>query len=136
MENTIRISSAILLNTNRDMLVVRKRNSKFYMLPGGKIEGAESLIATLIRELHEELNLSLSPDDFTFLGSHETAAVNEKNTIVQGNIFLLNKPLDELPINHAEIEEVCWISKSNYHTFQLAHLLEEFALPRWLANFK
>lgn len=136
MKKTIRIASAILLNENQDMLVVRKKHSKFYMLPGGKIEGDEKLIDTLIRELYEELELQFSSTDFTFLGTHETDAVNEKDTIVEGNIFLLKSTLDTLPAHFCEIEEVCWITKSNYSNYVLAHLLKEFALPRWLANFQ
>ncbi len=137
MNQKIRIASAIICNANNDLLVVRKRNSLFYMLPGGKIEPGEELIDTLLRELLEELGLQFAKDDFSFLGSHETAAANEANTTVQGNIFLLTKPLllDKLD-NKAEIEEVCWMTKHNYNSYQLAHLLEEFALPRWLADFK
>jgi 8-oxo-dGTP pyrophosphatase MutT (NUDIX family) len=135
--NRIRISSAVLLNDTNDLLVVRKKNSSFYMLPGGKIDDGESLIQTLIRELHEELDLRFSEDSFTFLGTHETNAVNESNTIVEGNIFLLDKPLGLNNISHhAEIEEVIWISKKDYNDYQLAHLLKEFALPKWLADFK
>lgn len=136
-KKTIQIVSAILLNTNKDLLVVRKRNSLFYMLPGGKIDQGEELIDTLRRELKEELNLTFKADDFVFLGRHETNAANEAETIVQGNIFLLKEPLsaNEIPA-HAEIEEVCWITKENYSTYQLAHLLKEFALPKWLTDFK
>ena len=137
VKNTIRISSALLLNDNKDLLVVRKAKSAFFMLPGGKIEKDEDLIDTLLRELNEELNLQFVGEDFSFLGTHETSAVNEKDTVVQGNIFLLNKALVvESITNRAEIEEVCWITKANYKDYQLAHLLKEFALPRWLADFK
>lgn len=137
MKKTIRISSAIILNSNNELLVVRKCNSSFYMLPGGKIEENESLIDALIRELKEELGLEFKGCDFTFLGVHETDAVNEPATIVQGNIFLLKTPLSVDKIaNYAEIEEICWVAKSNYKEYQLAHLLQEFALPRWLADFQ
>lgn len=136
VKKRIRIASAILLNENQDMLVVRKNNSRFYMLPGGKIEGTEELIDTLLRELNEELGLQLSSSEFSFLGTHETAAVNESNTLVEGNIFLLTSPLLVLPSHFAEIEEVCWINKRDHSNYQLAHLLKEFALPKWLAGFQ
>ena len=132
----IRIASAIITNSKNELLVVRKYNSLFFMLPGGKIAVNESIEETLVRELSEELDLDFKSDDFTFLGTHETAAANEEHTTVQGNIFLLIAPLDVAVIHHAEIEEVRWISKNNYSTYQLAHLLKEFALPKWLADFK
>jgi len=132
----IRIASAIITNSQKELLVVRKRNSSFYMLPGGKIDGEETLVQTLLRELQEELDLVLAPEDFEFLGTHETKAANEQDTIVQGNIFLLKEPLNLSLNQHAEIEEVTWISKDNYTAYQLAHLLKEFALPKWLADFQ
>lgn len=136
MKKTIRVASALLLNSNKDLLVVRKHKSSYFMLPGGKIENGEQLIDTLLRELHEELDLTFTSNDFTFLGTHETIAANEEDTIVQGNIFRLNKPFD-LSVNfQAEIEELKWIKKDDYQQYQLAHLLKEFALPKWLADFK
>lgn len=126
------IASALLLNADKDLLVVRKQNSKFYMLPGGKVEGSESYKQTLLRELQEELNLEFNESDFKYLGQHETSAVNEKNTTVQGNIFHLQNPLDSLPIAYAELAEVRFISKEEYKDFNLAHLLKEFALPIWM----
>jgi 8-oxo-dGTP diphosphatase len=126
------IASALLLNADKDLLVVRKKNSNFYMLPGGKVEGNESYKQTLLRELQEELNLELKESDFKYLGQHETGAANEQNTIVQGNIFILQNALVSLPKAHAELAEVRFISKITYQKFQLAHLLKEFALPIWI----
>jgi len=95
------IASALLLNADKELLVVRKKNSNFYMLPGGKIEFSEDPIQTLLRELKEEINLEFTESEFDFLGQHETIAVNEANTIVQGNIFLLKSSLEKLPIAQA-----------------------------------
>lgn len=126
------IASAILLNEKKEMLTVRKKTSVYYMLPGGKIEKGEQLMDALLRELWEELNIKFTPEDFDYLGQHETDAVNEKNTIVQGNIFVLKQSLRQKINPHAELAEVQFISKENYKEFRLAHLLEEFALPYFL----
>ena len=134
-KNKIIIASALLLNANGDLLVVRKKNSSFYMLPGGKVEQGEKYIHTLIRELKEELGLDFNEDDFQFLGQHETIAANEVNTIVQGNIFKLINPLHAENLQaHAELDEVTYLTLQNYTQYKLAHLLEEFALPIWIQN--
>lgn len=137
MQHTIQISSAIITNDKDELLVVRKRGSTYYMLPGGKIEHAESLIAALLRELKEEINLKFEAQDFIYLGKHSTQAANEKNTRVEGNIFYLATGLHAAIQVHAEIEDAMWLNKAAYGTHKLAHLLEEFAIPRWLVgNYK
>ena len=67
-----------------------------------------------------------------FLGNHETIAVNEKNTRVCGNLFeVIDTNIDNIQIRN-EIEEMAWISQSNYKDYKWAHLAEEFILPIWL----
>jgi len=56
---TLTISAACLFDDAGRLLLVRKRNTLGFMLPGGKAEPGEDAITALIRELKEELNLSL-----------------------------------------------------------------------------
>ena len=131
---TIRVALAIITNDQNDILVVRKKNGLYFALPGGKIEATETTNEALRRELKEELNLSFDVTDFTFLGNHTTTAANEVDTMVEGHIFLLTKNLTLTLSGYAEIEEVVWLSKTNYTNYRLAHLFTEFALPKWLAE--
>ena len=51
--------SAIILNKNNDKILIhRKMNSNYYMLPGGKIKINESSSEAMLRELDEELNIT------------------------------------------------------------------------------
>jgi len=60
--------------------------------------------------------------------------VNECDTLVEGYIYLIKlaMKLDFQP--QAELEEVEWINKSNWQDYQLAHLAEEFVIPKWLSG--
>jgi ADP-ribose pyrophosphatase YjhB (NUDIX family) len=50
--------AAIILRQGRLLLVEhRKRGQRYWVLPGGRLEGYETLRAALIRELKEELGL-------------------------------------------------------------------------------
>ena len=55
---TLIISAACLLDDAGRLLLVRKRNTQAFMLPGGKAGPGEDAIAALTRELKEGLNLS------------------------------------------------------------------------------
>ncbi|WP_437918233.1 NUDIX hydrolase [Sphingobacterium sp. LRF_L2] len=130
----IRLASAMLLDKEKRLLVVKKKKSIYHIMPGGKIEQGERPEEALIRELGEELALTIPISDLTFLGTHETCAVNEKETYVQGHVFQVlfeGDPTTLAP--QAEIESLLWLTKDNYTEYILANLLREFTIPHWLA---
>ncbi|WP_353118621.1 NUDIX domain-containing protein [Myroides odoratus] len=132
---TIYLVSAMIINTDGALLTVRKKGSRYYMMAGGKIEAGEEPIEALLRELQEELNLTVDASAIHYLGTHQTQAVNEANTLVHATIFQLTlTPTQFTP--HAELEEIKWLTYENYQQVPLAHLLEEFSIPLWLKNKK
>ncbi|MEC4117720.1 NUDIX domain-containing protein [Myroides phaeus] len=129
--HTIYLASALLTNDKNEMLTVRKKGSTYYMMAGGKIELGETPIETLKREIQEELQLNITNDQISLLGTHQTTAVNEANTIVNATIFHVRINNSSIQAS-AEIEEIKWVTKENYNNIKLAHLLKEFSLPIWL----
>lgn len=74
---TLLVVAAALINENDEVLLAqrppRKRLAGKWEFPGGKVEAGESPEAALIRELHEELGITVEPFDlepFWFL-SHD-----------------------------------------------------------------
>ena len=55
MKTTLHIAAACLFDEQGRLLLVRKRNTRFFMLPGGKREADEDALSALERELFEEL---------------------------------------------------------------------------------
>ena len=55
----IRIAAALLLGPDGRTLLVRKRGTRAFMQPGGKIEAHEVPLHALARELEEELGLRI-----------------------------------------------------------------------------
>ncbi|MHC5202619.1 NUDIX hydrolase [Myroides sp. LJL119] len=129
--NQINLACALITNNKNEMLVVRKKNSVYFMMAGGKIQAKETSKEALIRELQEELQINITTNSLLYLGKHSSKAVNEENTIVNAQIFHL--ALDnQLVIPSNEIIEACWINTINYHNYKLANLIREFSIPKWL----
>ena len=131
MDQIFLVNALVTDQTGR-MLAVRKKNSKFFQMVGGKREQDEELLTTLRREFLEEINIDILLHDVSFLGQHTSVAVNEKNTKVHANVFHVKLKAYKTLRIASEIEEMVWITKDDYKKYQLAHLLEEFSLPIWL----
>jgi len=127
MSRTLNIAAACLLDDAGRLLLVRKRGTRMFMLPGGKREAAESALQTLARELDEELNLQLPQAAFTPLGHFNETAANEADTRVEADIFraALRHPVAPA----AELEELRWLAAEDPRGDDLAPLLRLHVLP-------
>lgn len=123
----LNIAAACLLDDAGRLLLVRKRGTRMFMLPGGKREADESALQTLTRELDEELNLQLPEAAFTPLGRFNEAAANEADTRVEADIFraALSHPVAPA----AELEELRWLHPDDPRGDDLAPLLRLHVLP-------
>lgn len=123
----LNIAAACLLDDAGRLLLVRKRDTRMFMLPGGKREAGENALQTLSRELDEELNLQLPETAFTPLGRFNEAAANEADTRVEADIFraALSHPVAPA----AELEELRWLHPDDSLGDDLAPLLRLHVLP-------
>jgi len=106
---TLNIATACILNQRLELLVVRKRNTIAWMLPGGKLEPQEPPADAVVREVREELQLELDVHELSYLGSFDAIAANEADTRVLAEAFLVRSIADQTPIVSAEIAEFKWL---------------------------
>ena len=123
----IRIAAAVLIGLDGRTLLVRKRGTRAFMQPGGKIEAHEQPVNALARELEEELALNIDPASASYLGHFSAPAVNEPGFEVQAELFLLHIQQSVSPA--AEIEEVQWIDPCGDGGLELAPLTRDLILP-------
>lgn len=131
MKPTIRIAAAVIIRADGKALLVRKRGTKAFMQPGGKIEPGESPASALLRELIEEIGLHVSVEDLSPLGYFESPAVNEPGHTVSADVFLIESG-DAQISRSAEIEELRWIDPEKPGGIAMAELTEHHILPAYL----
>lgn len=134
---TISIAAACLFDDSGRLLLVRKRGTQAFMLPGGKHEPGETSVQALLRELDEELNLRLTENALTRLGHFQADAANEPETRVDAHVYVAALPHPVSPA--AELEELAWLIPTdpvpaNNSPHNLAPLLREHVLPALLQH--
>ena len=101
------VVSVTVRNASADLLIVRKRGTTCFMLPGGKVEPGETHAAAASRELAEEVGLQVAASDLTLLGHFSAAAANEPGLTISSDVFAA--PLTGEPAASAEIVETRWL---------------------------
>jgi 8-oxo-dGTP diphosphatase len=123
----IRIVAAIVSDRDGRTLLVRKRGTRIFMLPGGKPAAGETPLAALGREIEEELGCGLNPAHCSPLGIFEAPAANEPGFTVRAELFAAT--LNGAPDARGEIDEIAWIDPDLETPLHLAPLMRQYALP-------
>lgn len=111
----------------RRLLVVRKKGTVRYILPGGKPESGEDDLQALVREIDEELGCRLDRNTVAFLGCFSDLAAEMVNTTV--TIRLYAAQLMETPHPRSEIEQIKWFSPDTDSDTLLAPSLQNKIVP-------
>ena len=129
----ITLAAALIASRDGKLLLVRKRNTPFFMQAGGKIEPSEAPINALIRELKEELELIITPAQALYLGRFYAPAANEPGWTVEAELFMLHVDKDVAPA--AEIAEILWVDPSGPIDVPLAPLTNDIVIPLYLRGY-
>ncbi|WP_040283709.1 NUDIX hydrolase [Tessaracoccus massiliensis] len=125
------VVSVTLRNIDGDLLMVRKRGTHRFMLPGGKVEPGETHLQAILREVEEEVGLTLEPAAVELLGHWTAGAANEPGLVISSDVFIAPLPGD--PRASGEIEELRWLPISAEIDYDadptLSPMLTEHVVP-------
>jgi 8-oxo-dGTP diphosphatase len=127
MNTVIRIVAALVQDEARRVLLVRKRGTRAFMQPGGKLGHSESHLAALERELREELRCAVRPGSLVFLGTFSAPAANEIGCVVEAALYRVE--LEGEISAASEIEELVWLDPRSPGAMELAPLTRDNVLP-------
>ncbi|MFG1793589.1 NUDIX domain-containing protein [Nocardia sp. NPDC049149] len=88
------------------ILCARPRGKDVFYIPGGKREGDETDLQTLLREIEEELTVALLPDTVAHVGTYE--AVHGADLVVRMSCY--SADYRGTLAASSEIEEMAWFS--------------------------
>ena len=91
------------------ILCARSRGKDVFYVPGGKREGAETDLQTLVREVREELAVAVVAETVTHAGTYEAQAHGHPDGVVV-RMSCYHGEYRGTPVASSEIEEVAWLS--------------------------
>lgn len=94
---------------NGRILSTRSRGKDVYYIPGGKREPGESDVQTLLREVEEELTVTVLPATAAFLGTYEAQAHGHPDGVMVRMSCWTGDYRGTLAAN-SEVEEIVWLS--------------------------
>ena len=128
-QKIITIAAAIILNSNNQTLLVRKKNTSKFMHVGGKLEANEFPEQALKREVFEEIGCEI--EILSFIGQYQNLAANEADHTLLSYVY--HVALKGKPQLQAELAELKWVDLTDT-TLDLAPLTKEVSIP-WCKDF-
>lgn len=94
------------------ILCARPRDKDVFYIPGGKREGGETDLQTLLREIEEELTVALLPETAAHVGTYEAVVHGPADgALVRMSCYTAD--YRGTLAASSEIEEVAWFSYAN-----------------------
>jgi len=114
---SIRVVAAIIINTENQFLMARKKEGKplagYWEFPGGKVDGGEADITALKREIREELNVELKDIKFSF-------AYTYRYPDKEIDFVFFRAQIDIGKIRLTDHDDVVWIDMSEIYNYKIA----------------
>ena len=121
--------AAGVLLQDRKFLVTRSTGKDFFISPGGKVEPGEDTKSALVRELKEELGITVEKEVLRDFGTFYAEAAGATGQFIQMNVLIVPSWTGEItPMN--EVEEIMWIDSSLSLTIKLGSIFKHDVLPK------
>jgi len=111
---------AVILNDDGEVLLTKRSVPPFqgeWVMPGGKIDLGEPIIAALQREVMEEVGLRVEVEDLLDVFEHVTPGEDNYHFII---LYYLCRPLYcDINFNPDEVEEARWLTQQDLADYKM-----------------
>ena len=112
---------------DRKLLSVRADDKDIFITPGGKLEGPETALEALKRELFEELTITIKTSDVEYIDTYFSAAATQRDKQLMMETFFVKKYSGTIKPSE-EIVELRWIN-SRSDLSDMASLIRHKIIP-------
>lgn len=118
-----------ILLKDRTMLVERSRGKEIYLAPGGKVEQDETPEQTVIRELGEEVGITVTAEQLDFFGTFYAPAATHPDQTIRMDVFVVQNWEGD-PKPGAEVQELRWITSTIPAGIYVGSIFAHEVIPR------
>lgn len=120
--------AAGLIIENREVVLTRSKGKDVFVPPGGKLEGSESQVQALIRELEEELGIVVTEADLEFIGNYYAEAAGGSGKSLKMGAWLVKRYVGAIS-PQSEIEEIVRVSSDLPEGMEVGSIFEHNIVP-------
>jgi 8-oxo-dGTP diphosphatase len=120
--------AAGIIIKDKKLLFVRAKDMQFFIDPGGKIEPGETPEQALVRELKEEVSITVDPADLEFFGEYTAEAANHPGRQVHMKAYIVTKWRGDIAPD-SEVEEMRWLTSDIPDDIQVGSIFGGMVLP-------
>ncbi|MGK2896295.1 MAG: NUDIX hydrolase [Candidatus Saccharimonadales bacterium] len=112
---------------DRRFLVTRSVGKDIFIAPGGKLENEETAIEALVREMNEEVQISIDTSTLEVLGSFIAQAAGKEDKTLKMDVFIIHD-FEGSIVPSSEVEEVMWVNTQTEDVL-LGSIFEHDVMP-------
>jgi 8-oxo-dGTP diphosphatase len=116
----------------RKLLVTREKGKDVFVSPGGKVEKGENPKDTVIRELMEELGLTVRHDGLEEFGIFYAKAAGDFGSFVKMEVFNVRtwEGQPHPSSGEEQIDEILWLNSDIPSGIKVGSIFEHEVIPR------